>query len=468
MDIATRKKISKTMQGHSNFEGKHQSHKAKLAIASARRGKDNIKGRKWSVNKKTGEEHRGYSLPGRSKWGRVAAFKTWIHSNDKAKHEETVMSNDSQLDEGKKVLNTVKRTMSMKKSTCEGMDHILQAKQLINQSKREKTGNFKYMDYLKKLREKHGAAMSTAVHKAASKMSMGEETLDEVSVELANKVYKARHNAWRQDMASSDKLAKAQKAGDHLAKKQAVGYDAEKHRKHVYDSLGKAGVHGIQGKDISYYHGNKAIATHSGLSTDKHFGGHFSIHTNGEVKKHPTTKAALDAIQESVEVNELDKKTLDSYIHKSFAAGNELHKQIDTAKTPEEKAALKAKLSQRNTGVIRAAKRLRAESMDSFHAQQHSDENIPPEYELTDKERAEIYGKPKKTKQPVKKTVKEALGTDAGDLGWRHGNQGSQCRDFDYKRGSPEQAKYKAGYEAGKKAKGVDMLAKIKARAKSA
>ena len=446
MDIATRKKISKTMKGRSNFEGKHQSHKAKLAIAAARRGKDNIKGRKWSVNKKTGEEHRGYSLPGRSKWGRVAAFKTWIHSNDKAKHEETVMSQDKQVNEG--------------------MDHILQAKQLINQAKREKTGNFKYMDYLKKLREKHGAAMSTAVHKAASKMSMGEETLDEVSVELANKAYKARHAAWKADMGSSEKLSKMQAVGKHLSKKQAVGYDAEKHRQHVYNSLGKAGVHGVQGKDITLYHGNKAIATHSGLSSDKHYGSHFSIHPNGEVKKHPTTKAALDAIQESVEVNELEKKTLDSYIHKSFAAGNELHKQINVAKTPEEKKALRDKLSQRNAGVIRAAKKLRAESMDSFHTQQHSDENIPPEYELTDKERAEIYGKPKKAKQPVKKTVKEALGTDAGDLGWRHGNQGSQCRDFDYKRGSPEQAKYKAGYEAGKKAKGVDILAKIKARAK--
>ena len=72
--------------------------------------------------------------------------------------------------------------------------------------------------------------------------------------------------------------------------------------------------------------------------------------------------------EESLE--EISKDTLNSYVHKSFARGNEIHKQldkqVDDVQSPEERAKLKAELSKRNTGVIRAAKKLRSEGIISF------------------------------------------------------------------------------------------------------
>ena len=58
-------------------------------------------------------------------------------------------------------------------------------------------------------------------------------------------------------------------------------------------------------------------------------------------------------------LDEISKETLGSYVHKSFSAGNELHKQIDKETDPVKKAELKSKLSKRNTGVIAAAKKIR-------------------------------------------------------------------------------------------------------------
>jgi hypothetical protein len=69
--------------------------------------------------------------------------------------------------------------------------------------------------------------------------------------------------------------------------------------------------------------------------------------------------------KESVEqIDELSKDTLSNYVHKSFAAGNELHNQIKTETDPEKKAKLQAKLSQRNTGVIKAAKKMKNEEKE--------------------------------------------------------------------------------------------------------
>ena len=71
--------------------------------------------------------------------------------------------------------------------------------------------------------------------------------------------------------------------------------------------------------------------------------------------------------EEAEQIDELDKETLGSYVHKSFAAGNELHNQIDKETDPNKKAELKAKLSKRNTGIMKAGKKLREDvSMLSF------------------------------------------------------------------------------------------------------
>ena len=74
-------------------------------------------------------------------------------------------------------------------------------------------------------------------------------------------------------------------------------------------------------------------------------------------------KATNKLTKEEVEqIDEVSKDTLTSYVHKSFAAGNELHKQIDKETDPAKKAALKAELSKRNTGVIKAASKIKEET----------------------------------------------------------------------------------------------------------
>jgi hypothetical protein len=62
------------------------------------------------------------------------------------------------------------------------------------------------------------------------------------------------------------------------------------------------------------------------------------------------------------QIDEISKDTLTSYAHKSFAAGNELHKQIEKETDPAKKAELRAKLSKRNTGVIKAAQKVKEEN----------------------------------------------------------------------------------------------------------
>jgi len=90
MDLATRKKISKTMAGKSNFQGHKHTHAEKLQIAMSQEGHKNAKGLHWSINKNTGQETRTKTkLPQGNKWGRTKAFSSWIHSNDKSKKKKT-------------------------------------------------------------------------------------------------------------------------------------------------------------------------------------------------------------------------------------------------------------------------------------------------------------------------------------------------------------------------------------------
>ena len=81
MDIATRKKISRTMKGHSNFEGHKHTHAEKIAIAFSQEGHRNAKNHKWAINKETGKTTRvkpGANLPRGNKWGRTRSLKEWL------------------------------------------------------------------------------------------------------------------------------------------------------------------------------------------------------------------------------------------------------------------------------------------------------------------------------------------------------------------------------------------------------
>lgn len=83
MDIETRRKISRTMKGKSNFEGKRHTHATKIQIGISQEGHRNAKDHKWVTDKESGEEHRVKgNKPKGMRWGRTKAFSQWIHAKE--------------------------------------------------------------------------------------------------------------------------------------------------------------------------------------------------------------------------------------------------------------------------------------------------------------------------------------------------------------------------------------------------
>jgi hypothetical protein len=76
------------------------------------------------------------------------------------------------------------------------------------------------------------------------------------------------------------------------------------------------------------------------------------------------TEAVMPSYTKEETLDEISKDTLRSYANKAFAHGNDLHYDIDHTSDKDEKAKLRAKLSKRNDGVIRASQKLRKEDMD--------------------------------------------------------------------------------------------------------
>jgi len=72
--------------------------------------------------------------------------------------------------------------------------------------------------------------------------------------------------------------------------------------------------------------------------------------------------------EEVEKLDEISKDTLRSYANKAFAQGNDLHYDLAHSKgdkaTDAERAVMKAKLSKRNDGVIKASQKLNREDMD--------------------------------------------------------------------------------------------------------
>lgn len=73
-----RAKISRSMKGSSNFEGKTHTRGAIEKIKINRGHADRIKGKKWNHDPKTGKENRDYNPPKGHIKGRTSAFKSWI------------------------------------------------------------------------------------------------------------------------------------------------------------------------------------------------------------------------------------------------------------------------------------------------------------------------------------------------------------------------------------------------------
>lgn len=71
MDLETRRKISRTMKGKSNFEGHHHTHASKIKIKTSQEGHRNAAGHKWVTDLDDGDEHRVLGdKPRRTRWGR--------------------------------------------------------------------------------------------------------------------------------------------------------------------------------------------------------------------------------------------------------------------------------------------------------------------------------------------------------------------------------------------------------------
>lgn len=116
--------------------------------------------------------------------------------------------------------------------------------------------------------------------------------------------------------------------------------------------------------------------------------------TNGQGKVanlSDKARRATEKLTKEETLDEISKETLGSYVHKSFAAGNELHKQIEKETDPVKKAELKAKLSKRNVGVIKAAKKIKEGvsmlSFDEFMKEQKAckKEELHPNQKKLDK-----------------------------------------------------------------------------------
>lgn len=78
------KKVSATMKGKSNFEGRRHKQLTKIMIASSRFGKSSIKeGQRWCHHPETGKELRCFEnqIPEGFKLGRSPEFKDYISGN---------------------------------------------------------------------------------------------------------------------------------------------------------------------------------------------------------------------------------------------------------------------------------------------------------------------------------------------------------------------------------------------------
>jgi hypothetical protein len=106
----------------------------------------------------------------------------------------------------------------------EAIDHIITARQIIGQSKRNAGSSHEYMKFLKSLRDKFGKEYSTNVHKTAAKLATESVELDE---------------GWGAEPARRE------------AESHAKAYDAVK-EKHKRDPVASAILNHIQGMKAEY------------------------------------------------------------------------------------------------------------------------------------------------------------------------------------------------------------------------
>jgi hypothetical protein len=187
----------------------------------------------------------------------------------------------------------------------------------VNKSAADATGNASYIGAMRN-------SGSNTVDKAYDKLKKRRMGIASATAKLAKEEVEQIDEAYRLPSDSEIDKVKAHVKANHPNK-----------------SLAQVAVH-KQSKKIEY------------VIKDKE--GKMTGHTLGE---------------EVEQINEISKDTLHSYIHKAFAQGNDLHYDLAHSRgdkaTDAERKALQAKISKRNTGIMKAGKKLREDvSMLSF------------------------------------------------------------------------------------------------------
>lgn len=195
-----------------------------------------------------------------------------------------------------------------------------------------------------------------------AKLKEDTEQIDEISKELAgkylDKVTKDQIKTQGMQPNMYDKLpANRQKGVDNAFKRLKEENIDEAYRLPSDSEIDKVKAH------VKANHPNKSLAQ-------------VAVHKQSKkieyVVKDKEGKMTGHTLGEEVEqIDEISKDTLHSYIHKAFAQGNDLHYDLAHSRgdkaTDAERKALQAKISKRNTGIIKAGKKLREDvSMLSF------------------------------------------------------------------------------------------------------
>lgn len=150
------------------------------------------------------------------------------------------------------------------------------------------------------------------------------------------------------------------------------------------------------------------------------------------------------------QLDELSKDTLTSYVGKSFAVGNELHKQIKDG--TGDKQALRDKISKRNQGVITAVKKLKKEENEMLTYSQFMEKLAESRIDdLRDKQAAEreakkdAYEAGEKEKSKSAKRIVKGHSYGAGEDGDEDEDEKKKPSEPAVKRGRGRPAGSKSG-----------------------
>lgn len=322
MDLETRKKISQTMKGRSNFAGHRHTHATKLQIGFSQEGHRNAKDHKWATDKESGEEHRVRGkLPKGLRWGRKASLG------------EAVWDNPSPAKKPNR-LSAVMKARAKARAKAAGrpypnmVDNIWAAKNESVSSDKRLEGT----DSLKKLYTKDTPGQSKMKIDEAKATYCGRCGTTHVPPKFGGKC-----PALKEEQIVEQSSASLKKMSDYHFK-QASYHDKEaKNTEHPTERR-KAHALALSSHNNAGEHYLKASRADNEMSREYHV---------DKAEKHADSAEEKEREHNLMEENiaELNKSTLTSYLDKTV---DPVHGMPRSAN----------KLSQRLAGIKRASKKL--------------------------------------------------------------------------------------------------------------